>query len=110
MFDASAPLQTAFDLEAVFTLLGGMNFQVAILANQSDYGMYPPGVLIDVNVSTVDARSGVRKVVVTAGVPRGGNAKLNVTSEFEYAEAEVTLPLRVLVDRSIIEIFVGNGE
>ena len=109
VFDTSSTLQTAFDLEAVFTLPAhpeGMQFQMDILANSSKS---PYGVVIDVNVSAVDIPRGVRTVIVSVGVPRGNNAKLNVTSEFEYGQEEVSLPLRVLVDRIIVEVFVGNG-
>jgi sucrose-6-phosphate hydrolase SacC (GH32 family) len=109
---------TSFDLEAEVALPtdrgSSLDFGLALLASDSENAE----VVVRITVSAATAGddddgrdAGVRTVNVTAGVPgtTGRQAGYNSSLAFPFPAAESVLALRVLADRTLVELFVGDG-
>lgn len=96
-------LSTAFDLEVQVALPTGkaVSFGAAIMAaNQAT-----SEVLVSINIST--ASSGVRVVNMSTTCPHAPKG-VNTTLSFLLPDAP-SFALRVLADRTIVEVFAGSG-
>ena len=101
---APAPT-TSYDVEAAVALPKGAatRFGAAILAaNKSTARIF-----LEVNVSAPDATTGYRAVNMTASIPHA-KAGVNTTMSFALPDAD-SFELRILADRTIVEIFGGGG-
>jgi len=105
LFD-NGETSTTFDMEVNVTLTPQkpVRFGASIMASNASNAE----VILKVNIST--AEKGLRVVNMSVGVPFAGprQSSLNVTYSFLFPDAP-TLPLRILADRSIVEIFLGGG-
>jgi len=101
-------LSTTFDLEALVSLpLKGTQFQVAVLAAGVDSSAK---VLLMFDVS--EFRDGYATINVNATVPQWvstKNAAYNTSVSFNSTLEGMMLPLRIVADRTIVELFVDKG-
>ena len=106
--DAAHPLaafdttSTTFDLEAELTLPVNGSATVALLAASPSVAE----VLLTINATTLP---GYTTYSVSAEVPFATTATYNTTLAFNMSGGEATLPLRVVADRTLVEVFVGGG-
>jgi sucrose-6-phosphate hydrolase SacC (GH32 family) len=100
----------SFDLEADITLPStAVTFGVAIMASSSADAEVFLNVIVSESTGTAN---GLRTVNISTGVP-GATSKepesyLNATFSFQLPEAAI-IALRVLADRTTVEVFVGSG-
>jgi sucrose-6-phosphate hydrolase SacC (GH32 family) len=100
----------SFDIEADVTLPStAVTFGVAIMASSSADAEVFLKVVVGESTGTAN---GLRTVNISTGVP-GATPKapysyLNATFSFQLPEAD-TIALRVLADRTTVEVFVGSG-
>eukprot|EP01052_Picozoa_sp_SAG31_P037127 SAG31_NODE_4745_length_2985_cov_2.095634_1_plen_216_part_00 len=102
---------TSFDLEFVVELpqvaSNSSWFGLSILASPS--ATTKAAVLLSFNVSA-SATASNRAVIMSLGVPdQPRRSALNTTVAFELPVGSAAMEVRVLVDRSIVEIFAGGG-
>jgi hypothetical protein len=108
---------TSFDLEVEVALpsstsSGSTEIELSLLASS----MHNAEVVVKIVVGAVSTSSGgssgVRQINVTAGVPGATSRRqpgYNSSLSFPFPAAEGVLALRVLADRTLVELFVGNG-
>ena len=112
-------LSTTFDLVAEITLPAGkpVAFGLAVLASSAggpgagvdiNVPNVVAGVLLHINVSAPDQATGARTVDVSASVPHATAVGFNNSHSFQHPDA-AAIELRVLVDRMMVEAFVGGG-
>lgn len=101
-------LSTTFDLEAVVTVpLTGTKFQVAVLAAGVKSSAK---VLLMFDVSRF--QNGYTTINVNATVPAWVSTKnvaYNTSVSFNSSLSGGLLPLRIVADRTLVELFVDNG-
>ena len=106
--DAAHPLaafdttSTTFDLEAELTLPVNGSATVALLAASPSVAE----VLLTINATTLP---GYTTYSVSAEVPFATTATYNTTLAFNMSDGAATLPLRVVADRTLVEVFLGGG-
>ena len=98
-----------FDIDAQIALPdvahgGGMAIEVSILASNAAIA----DVVLTLEIS--DSVGSVSRVDASVGVPRAPKASYNATMSFNSTlGGKSTLPLRILADKMIVEIFVDGG-
>ena len=91
-------------LQVVLPTAGELRFDLRVLGSATGRGLAST---LHVHVAAPDGTTGQRPGNLTMVTTR--TEALNCTSAFTVAVGEDSLQLRVLVDRSILEVFAANG-
>jgi sucrose-6-phosphate hydrolase SacC (GH32 family) len=108
---------TSFDLELEVALpsstgSGSTEFELSLLASSTTNAEVIATVAIGAVALNTGGSTGVRQINVTTGVPGTTPRRqpgYNSSLSFPFPATERVLALRVLADRTLVELFVGNG-
>lgn len=108
---------TSFDLEAEVKLpsstgIDSTKFQLSLLASSTHNAEVIVKIVVGAVSTDTGGSGGVRLVNVTTGVPGATSRRqpgYNSSLSFPFPATESVLALRVLADRTLVELFVGNG-